>query len=137
MRLSDGRVVVANGGTNELRYYDSKGHHLVSVGGEGDGPGEFRRLASVAVLSGDTVAAWDAGNLRLSFFDPTGALARSIALETSEDVRFPQFLGVLDDAMILARASLPYAPGESESTTLRAPAKLLLYGADGSMRDTV
>ncbi|WP_419943063.1 hypothetical protein [Candidatus Palauibacter sp.] len=45
MRLSDGRIVVANAGTGELRVYDPDGIHLASWGGQGDGPGEFGPMA--------------------------------------------------------------------------------------------
>ena len=41
-RLGDGRIVIANGSTLQLRYYDPEGNHLFDAGGEGDGPGEFR-----------------------------------------------------------------------------------------------
>jgi hypothetical protein len=37
-RLSDGRIVIANSGTQELRYYDASGRHVMSVGGRGGGP---------------------------------------------------------------------------------------------------
>src|SRR5690606_16795253 len=45
-RLGDGRIVVANSGTHELRFYDAQGRHLRSVGREGEGPGEFRGLGA-------------------------------------------------------------------------------------------
>ena len=40
-RLSDGRIVVANHGSSELRVFDEFGTHLVNWGGRGEGPGEF------------------------------------------------------------------------------------------------
>ena len=40
-RLGDGRIVVANESTSELKYYDPEGTHLFDTGGEGGGPGEF------------------------------------------------------------------------------------------------
>ena len=40
-RLSDGRVVVVNGGS-ELRVFDGAGTHVATWGRLGDGPGEFR-----------------------------------------------------------------------------------------------
>lgn len=44
VQLSDGRLVLANGGTNELRFYDEAERHLFSVGRTGNGPGEFTDL---------------------------------------------------------------------------------------------
>jgi hypothetical protein len=43
--LSDGRIVVANTGPFEVRYYDASGRHLASFGREGDGP-SIRRFAT-------------------------------------------------------------------------------------------
>jgi hypothetical protein len=47
--LSDGRIVVANESPIALRYYSADGTFLSSVGREGEGPGEFRRLSDVWV----------------------------------------------------------------------------------------
>jgi hypothetical protein len=44
-RLSDGRIVVVNRGTSELRFFDGTGRYLSSAGGEGEGPGEFRLMS--------------------------------------------------------------------------------------------
>lgn len=40
-RLPDGRIVVANSGSYELRFYDRDGQFLAASGGRGGGPGEF------------------------------------------------------------------------------------------------
>src|SRR5690625_4203127 len=61
LRLSDGRVVVADGGSGEVRVFDAEGRHLATGGGQGDGPGEFRNLSRLYRLPGDTILAWDAG----------------------------------------------------------------------------
>ncbi|MCH7716498.1 MAG: hypothetical protein IH876_10235 [Gemmatimonadetes bacterium] len=47
LRLSDGRIVVANSGTHELRFYDAEETYLSSLGGEGGGPGEFQGMGPV------------------------------------------------------------------------------------------
>ena len=47
--LADGRIVVANGGSDELRFFDSTGSHLASRGGQGEGPGEFLHRPPPAV----------------------------------------------------------------------------------------
>ncbi|HEX7024405.1 MAG TPA: hypothetical protein VF187_06275, partial [Gemmatimonadales bacterium] len=39
-RLGDGRIVVANTGSGELRIYDGKGKWLRNLGRKGEGPGE-------------------------------------------------------------------------------------------------
>ena len=47
LTLSDGRIVVSNSGTQQLRLYDPQGRYLVTAGGPGEGPGEFARLGQL------------------------------------------------------------------------------------------
>ena len=72
VRLSDGRILVGDRGSRELRFFDEEGNHRLTVGGPGEGPGEFGRLAAIDVLPGDTVVAsdWPVGTL--TWFDPLG-----------------------------------------------------------------
>ena len=59
-RLPDGRIVVANAGSGELRVFDPSGTHLASWGGRGEGPGEFGDFAApwnVGPWPGDSIAA--------------------------------------------------------------------------------
>src|SRR5687767_7351757 len=59
IRLDDGRIVVANGGSAEIRIYDAKGTFQKALGRRGQGPGEFDNLTWIAATSGGTIAAWD------------------------------------------------------------------------------
>jgi hypothetical protein len=71
LRLSNGEIVIANGTSLELSYYDSEGVFLRKVGGEGQGPGELVRITSMARMAGDTVAVWDLRQGRLTLFPST------------------------------------------------------------------
>jgi hypothetical protein len=75
-RLPDGRIVVANAGTAELRFYAADGRHLASAGGRGGGPGEFQMLAGVE-HAGDAVVAFDRTARRFSEFTLDGAFVAS------------------------------------------------------------
>jgi len=106
-RLGDGRIVIANGGSLELRYYDPEGGHLLSAGGEGEGPGELKPpLDHFARLRGDSilVASWRSGFIR---FGPDGGYASSIAYELPPRGRCWQFAGndLLPDGSLLLRYS--------------------------------
>ncbi len=83
--LPDGRVVVANTGTNELRVYDAAGVHMATWGRRGEGPGEFMNRAGVDVWPGDSVVAWDYRNRAISVFDSGGTFGRSFVLESGTD----------------------------------------------------
>src|SRR3990172_11474668 len=54
-RLSDGRVVVADQSTLQLRFYNASGR-LNSVGGKGQGPGEFKDFGTINRLAGGSIA---------------------------------------------------------------------------------
>ena len=81
-RLGDGRIVVANGSTLQLRYYDPEGTHLFDAGGEGEGPGEFQSLSHLTRLSGDSILAlsWPSQLVR---FGPEGRYAGSSPYQPS------------------------------------------------------
>lgn len=101
VRLSDGRIVVANRGTHDLRYYDAHGKHLRTAGREGNGPGEFRFIDAVG-RAADTLLVWDAFARRVSRFDGSGAFAGSTSM-TRLDLPFPVLLGFLGDGSMLLR----------------------------------
>jgi len=58
-RLSDGSIVVANGGSRDVRFYGPDGTHRATVGGPGQGPEEFRYPTAILVRPGDTVQVQD------------------------------------------------------------------------------
>jgi hypothetical protein len=71
LRLPDGGIVVADAGSNQLRFFDGAGRFVRAVGREGDGPGEFRFLGSIWRRPGDTLVVRDFAP-RLQYFDPHG-----------------------------------------------------------------
>jgi len=75
-RLSDGRVVVADQSTFQLKFYDASGRHLTSVGGKGQGPGEFTDFDAITKLRGDSIAV-DARRTA-TIFAPSGAFVRTV-----------------------------------------------------------
>lgn len=76
-QLDDGRILVVDGGTRQVRFYDGEGHLLRAVGGEGDGPGEYRSPRLVAVTSGDTIVMSDLRSGRFTILDGHGLYVRS------------------------------------------------------------
>jgi hypothetical protein len=77
-RLSDGRFIVADEMAKELRLFDPSGQHLMTVGRDGEGPGEFRFPWGPGAYRGDSIYTFDYGLMRTSIFDPDGAFARSV-----------------------------------------------------------
>lgn len=99
-RLADGRVLVADGGTKQLRLYSAQGRHLRSMGREGGGPGEFTYLGWAGPGPADSLLAWDPQSKRLSVFAPDGRFVRTVT-PTGLDRMFPQASGVLADGSLL------------------------------------
>jgi hypothetical protein len=76
-RLSDGRVVVADQSTLLLKFYDASGRHLNSVGGKGEGLGQFSRdFHTIGRLAGDSLAVETLG--KASIFAPSGTFVRNV-----------------------------------------------------------
>lgn len=136
-RLSDGRIVVANAGTAELRWYDADGRHLVSAGGDGDGPGEFQQLMGLWVLPGDSVLAFDWRQRRGTVFGPDGALARSFTLGSEGGAQFVSPVGIAPGGDFLVQAGVVYT-GEGATTGVRRDSyPVLRYDLEGAFIDTV
>ncbi len=71
--LPDGRLVVPLGGSSDIRVFGRDGEFVGRLGGEGEGPGEFRYL-SAAWPRGDTIEAFDSRLRRISRFLPDGTV---------------------------------------------------------------
>ena len=85
MMLGDGRIVVANSGTSELRVFNGSGTHVSTWGGEGEGPGEFSWLRAVEPWTGDSLLAWYGPRRDISVFDADGNYGRSFTFGTNDD----------------------------------------------------
>lgn len=136
VRLSDGRIVVANAGTSEVRFYDHAGRHLFNAGGPGNGPGEFRELASLDVLPADTLVIFDSGNRRISLFDPTGGFIRSWTVESLGRGVFPSHASGLDDRSMLVFYFRGHMPGDPGGV-IRFSAPVVRYSPEGEMLNEV
>lgn len=109
IRLSDGRIVVANGGTLQLRVYSASGEHLRDLGRRGSGPGEFGWIHEVWRGQGDSVMVFDAAQRRVSIFDPQGDFDRSFQLEVVEEYGVPSIAAHFSDGTLISisAAGLP------------------------------
>jgi hypothetical protein len=74
--LRDGRILVVNAGTQELRFFDAGGAFLHGTGRNGDGPGEFRFPLLIPAPGQDTLRIFDRAG-RVSLFTDEGQFLRS------------------------------------------------------------
>jgi hypothetical protein len=106
--LSDGRIVVLDGGSAELRFFDAAGTYLGRVGGPGQGPGEFSRPAELLRTDGDTLIVSASANYEASWFDSQGEFVRRDRLDNGKLGQIGRIWGcphrppLLPDATFLA-----------------------------------
>ena len=137
-RLSDGRIVVASGGSKDLRLYSDDGAFLESVGGEGDGPGEFRSLTTLMLLPGDSLLAYDRALNRISYFDRAGVFLRSVSLQPLQVNTVPRFGGRFNDGSLLVTAERVFTSQNVERNGIvRDPVLYLRYDSEGRLADTL
>lgn len=98
-RLSDGGVVVVDGGSSEVRWYDHEGRFRSRAGGPGQGPGELLWVTGATLTQDDTLALYDSRNQRLNWFAPDGGAVatRRLELESGSD----KWLHALEDGRLL------------------------------------
>lgn len=70
--LADGGVIVVDGGSAEVRRYDTAGRHLWSTGGPGEGPGEFRMPGYLGRRDDGAFLIWDRSLSRVSTIAQNG-----------------------------------------------------------------
>jgi hypothetical protein len=136
LRLTDGRLVVADRGSAELRFFDERGRHLASRGRPGEAPGEYRYLTGLGAGPGDSLWAFDFGLRRFTVLDPAGEAVRTVAVGPA--LAAVTGVGRLRDGSFVAReqlsAGLHAAP---RAGLVRDPAAVARLSGDGATLDTV
>ncbi len=133
-RLSDGRITLVDDGSKELRFYDSKGIHLMSVGGGGEGPGEFRNPFYLWTQPGDTVWVGDYSPFRFQVFGPDDEWLRTVR-PTPEYLNSPAVMFLLDDGRSVLGERV-FDPTAAPGFRLREQ-PVVIHGRDGALIDSV
>jgi hypothetical protein len=135
-RLSDGRILVANGGTLELRYFDPTGRHIRTTGGRGSGPGEFRAYGPIRLHEGDSVLVFDNQNRRITMYDQSGErVSEWSTAEVSRSLRFLSLIGLSPDGRPVLRS--PIEPETHTSGYVRDTLVLVIVGPEQTTIDTI
>ena len=131
-RLSDGRIVVVNQGTQEVRWYSPEGELVGRAGRAGQGPGEFSSAFLIYQTLGDTVWVGDYRPWQWHIFGPEMEFVRTVRMVPNE-VNSPEVSAVMSNGMQLFGISRlgQRANFEMDSTAVQ------LHGADGQILDTV
>lgn len=134
LRLPDGRIVVGNGGTKELRFYDAAGRFERRRGRAGEGPGEFGAVGAVGI-AGDSLYVFDGALARVSVFDLEGAFSRSYPVRV-QGVAFPDAIGLLGDGGWVVMSGFAFSP-QDISALVRDTSLMVHLHTDGQASDTI
>ncbi|NIN72090.1 MAG: hypothetical protein GTO46_09270 [Gemmatimonadetes bacterium] len=137
LELSDGRIVVANGGTSELRFYDALGTFLSSTGRKGSGPGEFQDILWIERLAADSIIVYDYRLRRISVFDSLGRFVRAFDLHFIDQIGgFPTLVAPFPDGSLLV-ALEQFFVGEREPGLRRDTTLYVRCSMEGALLDTL
>ena len=134
--LPDGKIVIANAGTSQIRFYSADGRFALSKGRAGTGPGEFSSLSGVWPLNDTLIAAFDRPQRRLSLFRTDGGFVSSRQLELASGIRWPHAVGVLDTTIVAINGQV-FESGQMGVGLVRPPSVFVRFALDGSLVDTV
>ena len=131
--LSDGRILVADQTTHDVRVFGTDGRHQFTIGRRGAGPGDLTRPCCLTIAADGQLWIRDAGNRRYSIFDIAPTEAKFVRTVRSH-VASPQALssridwdprgrlvdiGQIDEAV--QRAFIDTEGNVARWDTLRAP----------------
>lgn len=103
LRLDDGRIVAANVGSSQLRFYTADGRHLASAGRRGKGPGEFEGITLVRRIPGDTLLLYQGHIGQVQLFGPDARFARSWRMPAIEEVPVEMVDRLADGSLLGSR----------------------------------
>jgi hypothetical protein len=132
-RLPDGRVVVLDGASREVRFFDPDGEFLFAIGRQGEGPGEFDRLSSVSRFRGDSLLVFDMWLRRATILAPEGTVTRMATFDPDLQIRYLSPL--VGDTLIATTWSLESFMGMQGA--YRLPYQVLTVTSAGVVLDTV
>ena len=133
LRLPDGRIVVANDGSQDLRIYDADGVYQSSIGGHGSGPGEFNSIWYLGRYGGDTLIVLDGYLRRISYLHPDDGFIRSTPTDQELGLILIAQGNLADGRIVSGGGPIWGGPVEPQQGFSRDRTRFLVVGSDGSL----
>ena len=134
-RRADGRVVVANGGSSELLFFDDAGALTHRTGAIGAGPREFLGISALFAFGEDSLLVFDQRLDRFSVYDAEGNHARTFQFDRSVDpIVMPA--GLLQNGELLGLKTTHMVALTRAGINVDS-ALLLRFDRDGALIDSV
>jgi hypothetical protein len=133
VRLDDGRFVIVNAGTADVRVFTAQGELQSVFGREGDGPGEYRNPSLAGRGAGDSLVVFDAGLRRVTLITADSGAGRSYDVG-SEGGGFPLPLGTFDDGSVAVGGGMAFSSSVGfPSGFIRPTSRHVIIGPDGEI----
>lgn len=131
---SDGAIYVLDQQARRVRVFNPDGTFRAELGGSGSGPGELSQITMGMVLSaGDTVLVIDAGNARITRFEPGGEPVESTPLDMAAGI--PVRWDAMPDRRLVNQVRKMEMAGGAPTGEMHD--YLLLRSPAGAVMDTV
>lgn len=121
-------IVVADGGSNEVRIFDLSGDLKRRFGRYGGGPGEFSHLLRAGSYRGDSLYTGEGMGRRIAVWTADGIVVRTIPLD---DPRLIQDVIALSDGSFAAIYRKPERPTSVEGTFVFDSLSLYVFNDTG------
>ena len=128
---SDGSLLVADRGSQQVRLFSGTGQFQGSAGGPGDGPGEFRNLRMVETV-GDKILALDQTRGRITVLEPDLTLVHTFEVSSTTFV-----IHDMGDGRILVESFRVEGDSEPGNQVVGRPTALLRYDLEGARVDSL
>jgi hypothetical protein len=128
---SSDRIYVLDASIPVVRVYDMDGAYLQDIGGAGDGPGEFRQPAAMAVGPDDRIYVRDDSQARITIFEPDGFVDDTWPLGGG--------LMLLGMPIVITHDGTVFSPGRTDTSEGYADIRvgMIPRGPDGPAGDPV
>lgn len=137
LRLTDGRIAVADGGSRQIRIFDGSGRYVRTVGGQGEGPGEFTALSRIGSRRDGSIDAWDGNLRRLTSFGPEGSVTATTQVPSVGGMEVPATGWFADGSVVIAPSASPMEIMNLEPGGHRVPSPYLRVSPSSGMVDTL
>ena len=136
-KLADGTVVVADFGSQNVRFFDSEGRIKMTFGGAGDGPREFQGLSAMGLGPDGRIWLYDFMLRRITWLDAIGDMADLTSLDPEPPMLHP--LGVLADGTFLLKQlwGATQVAEASQTGFRRDPVAFVKFDGEGALVDTL
>ena len=136
IKLTDGRFVIADAGSGEIRFYDDAGRFLSSTGGLGDAPGEYRQITGLGTGPGDSLWAFDFGLRRFTVLTGVGEPVRTVSVGGA--LSSVGAVGRLPDGSFVVKESWSsHTHDNAQQGLVRDPVAVARLSTEGTDLDTI